>query len=631
MNPNSNKSINPWRWIPTLYFAQGLPYVAVMTISVIMYKRLGMSNTDIALYTGWLGLPWVIKPFWSPFVDIIKTKRWWTLTMQWIVAIALAGIAFTIPTSFYVQFTFAIFMLMGFASATHDIAADGFYMLALTEHEQSLYVGIRSTFYRVATVTGQGLLVILAGLIEMNSGLEPLKINVVADPAAQATAIGLPQFTSPANDGETANLQFLTNASVIRAAVNTPQTVDIGLEAPVPFAGYAALMRDSVNNLNVRNGFVKGSILTANTPATTDKTEESNFKRWVRTTFGETRESAGQSVNNIAIAAVKLNRQPAPGETVVLNVTYKDGDQSIKLEQNKLSTRFEFNEKNWDKPAYLYFEIDHKLSEKTEANFIGSSGNIPLAWLMVFVTLSVFFFGVAIYHSWTLPRPASDASHHETDARSIFKGFIEAFKTFFTKMPFWQTVAAISFMLFYRFPEAQLTKIIQPFLLDPIDKGGLGLTTGEVGLVYGTVGIIGLTIGGIIGGIAAAKGGLKKWLQPMAWSMSLTCLTFVYLSYFQDHSLLAVNICVFIEQFGYGFGFTAYMLYLIYYSEGEFKTSHYAICTGFMALSMMLGMVAGWLQETIGYRHFFVWTMICCITTIGMAALVKVDPKFGKK
>lgn len=631
MNPNSNKSINPWRWIPTLYFAQGLPYVAVMTISVIMYKRLGMSNTDIALYTGWLGLPWVIKPFWSPFVDIIKTKRWWTLTMQWIVAIALAGIAFTIPTSFYVQFTFAIFMLMGFASATHDIAADGFYMLALTEHEQSLYVGILSTFYRVATVTGQGLLVILAGLIEMNSGLEPLKINVVADPAAQTTSIGLPEFTSPANEGETANLQFLTNASIIRAAVNTPQTVNIGLEAPVPFARYAALMRDSVNNLNVRNGFVKGSILTANTPATTNKSEESNFRRWVRTTFGETRESAGQSVNNIAIAAVKLNKQPAPGETVVLNVTYKDGDQSIKLEQNKLSTRFEFNEKNWDKPAYLYFEIDHKLSEKTEANFIGSSGNIPLAWLVVFVTLSVFFFGVAIYHSWTLPRPASDASHHETDARSIFKGFIEAFKTFFTKMPFWQTVAAISFMLFYRFPEAQLTKIIQPFLLDPVDKGGLGLTTGEVGLVYGTVGIIGLTIGGIIGGIAAAKGGLKKWLQPMAWSMSLTCLTFVYLSYFQDHSLLAVNICVFIEQFGYGFGFTAYMLYLIYYSEGEFKTSHYAICTGFMALSMMLGMVAGWLQETIGYRHFFVWTMICCITTIGMAALVKVDPKFGKK
>ena len=262
---------------------------------------------------------------------------------------------------------------------------------------------------------------------------------------------------------------------------------------------------------------------------------------------------------------------------------------------------------------------------------MGTSGNIPLAWLVVFVVLSAFFFIVVIYHSWILPKPVADSSHKETTARGIVKGFVDAFKTFFTKLPFWQTVAAIGFMLLYRFPEAQLTKIIQPFLLDPVDKGGLGLTTGEVGLVYGTVGIIGLTLGGIIGGIAAAKGGLKRWLQPMAWSMSLTCLTFVYLSYAQDHSLLTVNICVFIEQFGYGFGFTAYMLYLIYYSEGEFKTSHYAICTGFMALSMMLGMVAGWLQETIGYRHFFVWTMICCVTTIGMAALVKVNPNFGKK
>ena len=187
-------------------------------------------------------------------------------------------------------------------------------------------------------------------------------------------------------------------------------------------------------------------------------------------------------------------------------------------------------------------------------------------------------------------------------------------------------------MLLYRLPEAQLVKLINPFLLDPIDKGGLGLTTGQVGIVYGTVGIIGLTLGGIIGGIVAAKGGLKKWLWPMAWSMSLTCLTFVYLSYAANHSLLVVNICVFIEQFGYGFGFTAYMLYLIYFSEGKHKTAHYAICTGFMALGMMLpGMAAGWLQETIGYRHFFIWTMICCAATIGVCAFLKIDPNFGRK
>ncbi len=421
------KRRSPWAWIPTLYFAQGLPYVAVMTISVIMYKRLGMSNTDIALYTGWLGLPWVIKPFWSPFVDLIKTKRWWTLTMQWVVAFALAGLAFTIPTAFYVQFTFCIFMLMGFASATHDIAADGFYMIALNEHDQSFYVGIRSTFYRIATVVGQGVLVILAGVVEE------------------------------------------------------------------------------------------------------------------------------------------------------------------------------------------------------------SSGNIPLAWTVVFIVLSVFFFLVVIYHSWILPKPLGDSMRQHTSAKAIFSGFVDAFRTFFVKFSPWQTVAAILFMLFYRFPEAQLTKIIQPFLLDPVEKGGLGLSTAEVGIVYGTVGIIGLTLGGIIGGMVAAKGGLKKWLQPMAWSMSLTCLTFVYLSAVQDHSLLTVNICVFIEQFGYGFGFTAYMLYMIYYSEGQFKTSHYSICTGLMALSMMTGMIAGWIQEQIGYQNFFIWTMICCAATIGVAMLVKVDPSFGKK
>lgn len=170
---------SPWAWIPTLYFAQGLPYVAVMTISVIMYKRLGLSNTDIALYTGWLYLPWVIKPFWSPFVDIISTKRRWTLTMQWLIGAAFAGIAFALPTPFFFSLTLAVFWLVGFTSATHDIAADGYYMLALTEHQQSLYVGIRSTFYRIATVAGQGLLVILAGAIEESSGNIPFAWSVV--------------------------------------------------------------------------------------------------------------------------------------------------------------------------------------------------------------------------------------------------------------------------------------------------------------------------------------------------------------------------------------------------------------------------------------------------------------------
>ena len=658
---------NPWAWIPTLYFAQGLPYVAVMTISVIMYKRLGMSNTDIALYTGWLGLPWVIKPFWSPFVDIIKTKRWWVLIMQWVIAIALAGIAFTIPTAWWVQLTFAVFMLMGFASATHDIAADGFYMLALTEHEQSLFVGIRSTFYRIATVVGQGLLVILAGVVEMNSGLEPVRIDITANPDAPAVVAQMPTI-SDKDINNSNEIQFITSETSIKTSVKAPDKALLG-DSTLAFADYNKAIGDSINNVNITNGFYipdpkftkddklvyqkntdfkldsaswqndhyiyygkdnNGSEITALDDKLAKKEEEkSGLENWIATTFPDKfkEKKANDKTSNFAVVAVRLNKQPKAGEQYVLNIANDKGSTDIKATQS----RFVFNENNWNKPAYIHFSIDNKIKEEVSSSFIGTSGNIPLAWALVFVVLSVFFLIIALYHTWAMPKPAVDANQDKKTAKEIILGFLDTFKTFFTKFPVWQTVAAILFMLFYRFPEAQLTKIIMPFLVDPLDKGGLALSTSEVGVVYGTVGIIGLTIGGIIGGILAAKGGLKKWLHPMAWSMSLTCLTFIYLAFTQDQSFLTINICVFIEQFGYGFGFTAYMLYLIYYSEGKYKTAHYAICTGFMALSMMMGMIAGWLEDLIGYQNFFIWTMICCLFTIGAAFIIKVDPSFGLK
>lgn len=626
MKHTKNKS--PWAWIPTLYFAQGLPYVAVMTISVIMYKRLGISNTDIALYTGWLYLPWVIKPFWSPFIDIIRTKRWWTISMQWILALTFAGVAFTIPAPFFFQLTLAVFWLMGFTSATHDIAADGFYMHALSEHEQSLYVGIRSTFYRIATVAGQGLLVIIAGLIETGTGLQPAQLSVTAAPDIPPVLSSIPsRFTQPVDT--TGDPYFIYTTSQIKVSSIAPTEVN-----GIPFKTYAEAVRDSVKMLNAINGFVKNdnSKEPSMTPIAPDGNKESAFTVWLKKWFGENRETTSPDdniANNIFVVGVRLNKMPQTDEPIVLNVTHRNGDQSIKLEQNLLSTRFEFTRDNWDKTAYLFFEVDHKIKEQTEATFIGASGNITFAWIVVFLSLSAFFLAVAVYHSWILPHPASDSHESTHSASEIMKEFVLTFVSFFKKEQIW---IAIAFMLLYRLPEAQLVKLISPFLLDPIDKGGLGLSTGEVGLVYGTVGIIGLTIGGIIGGMVAARGGLKKWLWPMAWSMSLTCLTFIYLSYFPASSLLVINICVFIEQFGYGFGFTAYMLYLIYFSEGRHKTAHYAICTGFMALGMMLpGMAAGWLQETIGYRHFFIWTVICCVATIGVCAFVKIDPKFGLK
>lgn len=413
------RAITPWAWIPTLYLAQGLPYVAVMTVSVIMYKRLGLSNTDISLYTGWLYLPWVIKPLWSPIVDILSSKRRWILAMQLILAAGFASIALLLPGEAFFRTTLAAFWLVGFASATNDIASDGFYMLALDTRQQSFYVGIRTTFYRVAVLAGQGGLVYLAGHIE---------------------------------------------------------------------------------------------------------------------------------------------------ET---------------------------------------------------------TGNIPLAWQWVMAGMSVFFVAVAFYHSLAMPRPASDATRRNPgDFKKVMSEFAETFISFFKKP---QIAAALAFMLLYRLPEAQLVKLINPFLLDSPDVGGLGLSTKEVGIVYGTVGVAALTVGGIVGGIVAARGGLRRWIRPMAWAMSLTCLTFVYLSFVPSSSLLVINLCVLVEQFGYGFGTTAYTLYLIYYARGPRQTSHYAIATGFMALGMMLpGMAAGWLQEMMGYQMFFIWTMVCCTATIAVACRLRI-------
>ena len=409
---------NGWNWIPTLYLAEGLPYVAVMTISVIMYKKLGISNTDIALYTSWLYLPWVIKPFWSPFVDLFKTKRWWITAMQLLIGAGFAGVAFTLPVNSFFAWSLAMFWLVAFSSATHDIAADGFYMLALNEEDQAFFVGIRSTFYRIATIAGQGLLVILAGELE-----KQMDINI--------------------------------------------------------------------------------------------------------------------------------------------------------------------------------------------------------AWSIAFYVLAGLFLAFFIYHRFILPKPISDKASADTTVKNVTQEFFGTFVSFFRKKHAW---VAILFMLLYRLPEAQLVKIINPFLLDPIDKGGLGLSTSEVGIVYGTVGIIGLTIGGIIGGICASKGGLKKWLWPMALSLALPNLVYVLLSFYQPQNIFLVSLAVCIEQFGYGFGFTAYMLYLIYYARGPQATAHYAICTAFMALGMMLpGMIAGWLQEMMGYTGFFIWIMICCIATLGACALVKKD------
>ena len=424
---------NPWLWVPTLYFAEGIPYFIVNNISVVMFKNMGMPNGMLALYTSLLYLPWVIKPLWSPFVDIIKTKRWWIVTMQIMMSCAMLLLPFLLPQGdgagfashplFFVTLT--LFWITAFASATHDIAADGFYMLGLTSNKQAEFVGIRSTFYRLSSIFGQGVLVALAGILERKTA------------------------------------------------------------------------------------------------------------------------------------------------------------------------------------------------------------DVHMAWKITLILSAVLFAVVTLYHTWSLPHPVSDSRSSKISAGDIIREFKRTFITFFKKKGI---LIAMLFMLLYRLPEAFLVKMMNPFLLDSMADGGLGLSTEAVGIIYGTIGVAALTIGGILGGFAASRWGLKKALWPMALSLTLPCLSFVFLAAFQPSNLWIIGTCVSLDQFGYGFGFTAYMLYLIYFSNGEFKTAHYSLCTAFMALSMMLpGMVAGYIQEAVGYTNFFIFVMVCCLVTVFVTMSVKVDPEYGKK
>ena len=422
-NATAPATARPWAWIPTLYFAQGIPYVVVMTLSTVVYKNLGISNTDIALYTSWLYLPWVIKPLWSPLVDMFGTKRHWIVTLQFVIGLAFALVALTLPGPEFFRLSLAVFWLMAFASATHDIAADGFYLLALPQGQQSAFVGVRSTFYRLASLTAQGGLVYLAG-------------------------------------------------------------------------------------------------------------------RW---------------------------------------------------------------------------------QEKT--------GSVVQAWGMVFGLLAAVFVAVGLHHAFALPRPAVDRPTAGGDG--LIREFVGVFAAFLRKPGIFLILA---FLLLYRLGEAQALKLLSPFLLDARDKGGLGLSTREVGVVYGTVGIIALTVGGLLGGWAISRRGLKAMLWPMILATHVPVAAFLLLALYQPTSLWLIGGALAVEQFGYGFGFTAYMLYMMLVADGPHKTAHYAICTGFMALGMMLpGMAAGWIEDQVGYVKFFVWVLACTVPSFIVVARLKIDPEFGRR
>lgn len=401
---------NPFLWVPTLYLVEGLPYFIVNTISIIVLKDLGMENGPLALLTSLISLPWMIKPLWSPFVDIFRSKRWWVLTTQFLMVLSVALLAITLPKSSPFTLTLILFVITGFASATHDISADGFYMIAMNEKWQSGMIGVRNTFYRIAMVFGQGVLVVAAGLLEKRSG-----------------------------------------------------------------------------------------------------------------------------------------------------------------------------------------DVCH-------------------AWTVTLLIASGFLAVLALYHLLVLPKPEEDAMQSSKTAKDVMKEFGNAFSTFFAKKGVWFMIA---FMLLYRLPEAFSVKMLYPFFVDDVTAGGLGLDKAAYGIVYGTAGVVALLVGGILGGIMISKKDLRNCIIPMALSLALPCAVYLYMAIAQPQSLWTIGTCVVFDQFGYGFGFTAYTIYMMRFAQGPLKTSHFAICTGFMALSMLLpGLVAGYLQTMLGYVGFFILVMLCCFATV---------------
>ena len=573
---------------PSLYFAEGIPYVVVIYVSVIMYKRLGLTNAQIALYTSWLYLPWVIKPLWSPFIDLIKTKRLWIISTQLLLGAGLAGVALTIPSPHYIQYTLAFFWILAFSSATHDIAADGFYMLSLDGHQQAFFVGVRSMFYRVAMIVGQGFLIMLAGYIEVHSGLPPFTIQVNAVQEQSTKPLVMEDYFT--QSGQESVQKISSKISFISIPINQQDTYSVDS------------MLYLVKKGNFQSGFYGTEI---------PKLPVKKFNK--------------VSTGNIGVGYFTLTKPPKGYEKIIVSLDRESGDKSISLLEGG---RYTFTKDNWDKPAYFIVQLDQKLKYESSAVFQAHAGNIPLAWSITFFAIAGLFIVFFMYHKLVLPVPALDKPAL-LDSSKIYKEFIRTFVLFFKKENIALTIA---FLLIYRFGEAQLIKLASPFLLDVRTAGGLELTTGQVGFVYGTVGIISLTLGGLLGGLITARDGLKKWIWWMFLAINIPHLLYIYLSFALPDSFIIINICVALEQFGYGFGFTAYMLYMLYISEGEYKTAHYAITTGFMALSMMIpGLFSGYLQEFLGYRMFFIWIFLTMIPGYFIVKRLPVESEFGKR
>ena len=550
---SKRKERSPWAWVPTLYFFQGVPYSIVMTTSGLIYKTMGISIASFAFWTSVLYLPWAIKPLWSPYIDVVSTKRNWVVWTQLLLGAAFIAAGMVMPLSFFYPISLAVFAIIAISSASHDIAADGFYMYALNQHQQSFFVGIRSTFYRFAMLTALGLVPVLAGTIQKNTGLDPVTFTAKSVPPGQFVPVN-------PDDIEIVQSQDKPSVLIFPSELNVPLYQE------------------------------------------------------------------GKSAVDSAVVYIALSAPPEEGETVVVNLSRETGSKDIDLSRTTTG-RFEFDSSNWNKPVAAALKVNHNLTGETSTQFLITAGNIAFSWTASLIILGFVLLAIAVYNRIMLPH----ADENKTGERMGWKVYKEVFISFFTKPG---VVPALVFFLFYRLGESQLLKVATPFLVDSRSAGGIGLTSAQYGIIYGTIGMLSLTLGGILGGITAARLVLKLVIFMMALWLTVPSAVYIYLAHFQPlPGNFLVYLSIAFEQFGYGFGFTAYMLYMLHYvGESKFKTAEYAIGTSLMALGMMLpGMISGAMKEFLGYENFFIYVIICSIPGLLAIKFLKIDPAFGIK
>lgn len=544
---------NPWAWVPSLYLYQGLPYTIVMNTSVLIYKTMGISVSTLALWTSFLGFPWVLKPLWSPYVEVWSTKRNWIVVTQMLLGVLIMLAGMVMPLHFFFPLSIALFAVAAIASASHDIAADGFYIHALDQHKQSFFAGIRTTFYRIAMLTAMGAIPLAAGLVQKKTGLDPVSVTVRALPKDQADTVSV-------------------------------------FKAPFSSEDATPVLNVSPNEISI--------------PLAQDKDQQPDT----------------------AVTFIALSAPPEEDETIVVTIDYKSGSKNIELAPEQ-SQRFEFNKANWNNPVPVVFTVHRNLTQPATAEFTVSAGNIAFSWMVSLAVLGVFLVFLGIFHRFILPYPAEQKTAETVN----LKVYTDVFVSFFKKPG---VVAALLFFLFYRFGESQSIKIATTFLVDARGEGGIGMTTTQYGLAYGTLGMLALTLGGILGGICAARFGLKKLIWLMALSMNLPNMGLLYIAIIQPlPSDALVYGAIVLEQFGYGFGFMAYMLFMLHFvRDSKYKAAEYAICTSLMALGLMFpGAFSGYMQEWLGYRDFFVYVLLCTLPGMAIIPFLKIDPEFGKK